>query len=954
MAFDIENFKNNKKLLSIMLVFIVLLVLLNGLLGVSTTSEAKLEDKEIEISKLVINEIMTSNKGVFIDPTGNTYDWLELYNGSDKDIDLTNYGLSDKDDGSVKWLFPNIIIPKESYLVVYLPGEKLEGLYAAFSLKAEGGETITLKKPNGKVVDTVKTVKLDKNNVMARNFKGEWIVTADITPGFKNNEEGRNEYLSSSKGIMEPSTLVISEFLPSNEGNVMFNGDKLYGYIEVTNEGDTSVNLTEYYLSNDPGTIYKWHLPEVVLEPNQSYLIFTNNINADNNANFTLKHHAGTVILANRYGILEQVDYEELTNGMAYIKNDNRWYQGGNISPGFPNTTSGKISYQEKYDKAPKSLLINEVMSSNTKFMPQNGNQFYDWVELYNNSSEPINLSEYTLTTDYNDRKMYTLPKVTLAPGHYYTLMASGDTSLSNGNYIHTNFKLSSGKGLLLYKDEQLVDSLYIYSIPRGSSYGRGNSIGHYYYSQPTPNAKNEDNGIREISYNPTFSKDGGIYNDVTTMEVKIEGNGTIYYTTDGSIPNKNSLKYTEPLYLNTTTVLKAVAYEKNKKNSEVVTNTYIINENHQIPVMSISLPESKFETIERNTYGHGTVGAHVELYEENSSFSIDCGFKLFGGQSRELAKKSYALKFNDTYSGSRLKYKVFPDKNIVEFNTLVLRSGSQDQNSSMIRDEFNSLLQVRYGTLDAQAVKPIVLYINGKYWGVYFIREKIDDDFIEDNYNVKGKTNIVNYKYQREVGSNSKFINLKNYILNSDMTIYDSFEYVGEELNLTNFADYWVFQYFLNSSDLHNIRYYYNNDVDKGKIRTIVYDTDYSLMNDYGSYYLSFIKNPSFLKAPPDTTILVGLMENDYFKDLFIQRIAYYTNHVWTKEHVEEIYNYLYQSIKPEMMRNCERWDLDYNHWAAAVERLHKNILSRQSAVKRNTKNYFKLTEEEYNEYFA
>ena len=114
----------------------------------------------------------------------------------------------------------------------------------------------------------------------------------------------------------------------------------------------------------------------------------------------------------------------------------------------------------------------------------------------------------------------------------------------------------------------------------------------------------------------------------------------------------------------------------------------------------------------------------------------------MFGGQSRELDKKSFALKFNSS-TGGKLHYKVFDNKDLVEFNTLVLRSGSQDQTSSMIRDEFNSTMLINYGTLDAQAAKPVVLYINGKYWGVYFLREKINTDFIENNYNADGSITI-------------------------------------------------------------------------------------------------------------------------------------------------------------------------------------------------------------------
>jgi len=953
MKLNTDTFKSNKKQLFVMLLSFTLLILFNALMINIKPSESQLTDEEIEIRKLVINEVMTSNKGVYIDPTGNNYDWVEIYNGSNKNINLANYGLSDKDDGTTKWLFPSITIPSNSYIIVYLSGEKTDGLYANFSLKSEGGEKLTLKNPSGKIIDAVETMELNKNTTMARDAKGNWLITEDITPGYENTEEGRKEYLSNSKGLLADETLSLTEFLPANEGNVIFNGDKLYSYIEVTNEGETTLNLSNYYLSNDIKTIYKYRLPDVDLPAGESYLIYTNDLDKENNANFRLKHHTGAVILSNRFAIIEDVEYEEVTNGVAYVKMNNRWRQTGNISPGYPNDTAGKVKYQEKYDIPKQDIIISEIMSSNNKYLPQNGNQYYDWIELYNNSSEVINLSTYSLTTDYDDKKMFTLPDFNLAPNEYIVLIASGDTSLSNNNYVHTNFKLSSGKGLFIYKEEQLIDSLFIYSIPRGSSYGRGNLNSHFYYTNPTPGAPNDNNGIREVSLNPSFSTEGGVYNNVTSLEIKIEGSGTIYYTTDGSIPTNSSTKYTDPISLSNTTVIRAVSYENNKKNSEVITNSYIINENHSVPVMSISMPESKFQNISSNTYGHNTTPAHAELFEEDTSFSLDCGFKLFGGQSRELPKKSFALKFNSSYSGGKLNYKVFDNKDLVEFNTLVLRSGSQDQTSSMIRDEFNSTMLINYGTLDAQACKPIVLYVNGRYWGVYFIREKIDSDFIENNYNVSGPTNIMNSKLGKEEGSNSRLINLRNFILNNDISEEANYEYVKTQINVENYADYWAYLFILNSTDLHNLRYYNNNNVDSGRIRMIVYDTDYSFYNT-GLNYMSFIQNPGFLLSPPDTTIIKGLMQTPQFKELILERISYYLKNVWTEEHINETYNYLIESITPEMRRNAERWGQDYGKWENSIRALKKSIDSRRNAVKSVSLSYFQLTEEEYDKYFS
>ena len=197
--FDKKMLKDNIMLI-IGLVFIIgILAVVNIFISGGSDSMGGLDSSDIDVNQLVINEIMTSNKGAYSDEYGNTYDWIELYNGSSKDIDLSKYTLSDEESGNAKWIFPNVTIKSKSYLIVYLSGTTADGLYTNFALSKAGGELITLKKPNGKVVDTVRTESLSKNTVMARNGKGEWTVTSDITPGFDNNIEGRNNFLASRK-----------------------------------------------------------------------------------------------------------------------------------------------------------------------------------------------------------------------------------------------------------------------------------------------------------------------------------------------------------------------------------------------------------------------------------------------------------------------------------------------------------------------------------------------------------------------------------------------------------------------------------------------------------------------------------------------------------------------------------------------------------------------------------
>lgn len=368
---------------------------------------------------------------------------------------------------------------------------------------------------------------------------------------------------------------------------------------------------------------------------------------------------------------------------------------------------------------------------------------------------------------------------------------------------------------------------------------------------------------------------------------------------------------------------------------------------------MSISLNNSDLNYLNAKLYADRIVNAHVEFYEEDSFFTTSCGLKLFGGQSRQLDKKSFSLKFSNKYASSNLNYKVFDDKDIMEFGDLVIRSGSQDQTSSMIRDEFVSKILTDYTSLLAQSSKPTVLYINGNYHGIYYIKEKINEDFVQNNYNVSSSVNIVDHLLRTESGSNSEYIDLKNYILTHDMSSNDSYNYVSNILDIDNFIDSYVIEFIINDTDIHNVRFYNTSSIDNGKIKVILYDSDYSFFEDYGSNYINFLIYHYGLHNPPDSTYLEGLLKNSSFKKRFVERISYYMKNVWTEENIMKVYNYYYNAIEGEMMRNSKRWNQSYDNWKESINTLKKNALSKIESIPKATKEYFSLSDKEYYEYF-
>lgn len=957
MNINVKFIKQNKKFILsaafLMIVLIVISVFMPDNANNIPTKDLENTGNE-NIGSLVINEVMASNDGALAAPNGGVYDWIELYNGNNYDINLKNYSLSDQENKG-RWAFPEVTIEANSYLVVYLSGKNQEGLYANFKISSSG-ESIFLKNTNGKIVDAVTVSNMNANEVIARDLDGTWFLSSKPTPGFINTLEGYNNYLES---LIEDSDIKINEVLPRNAGNFKNSYNNYVGYIEIINTGENTVNLEGYCISDNLSAPFRTCLQEIFIKPNSTVVIYMGN--HENNkteyySGFNLNSKTGDAVLTNNKGkIIDKVSYNNLANGMALVRENDSFYESSNISPGYLNDKDGRNGFAKSKLKNTEDLIINEIMNNNSSCLPQNGNEYYDWIELKNNSNKEIDLSEYTLTTNDNILDMYQLPKITLSPGEYYIVMASGDSNLSNSSYQHSNFKISEIESLYLVKNKEVIDSMFIANVPLGYSYGRGSGYGLYYYSRPTPNSIN-GSGVDAIAYMPSLSITPGVYNNSDGISLEIEGNGTIYYTLDGSTPTTSSRVYNGPILLSKTTVVKAISYQSDKLISSTVTGSYIINENHTLPVMSVSLNPSSFNLVQANAWNTELeVAGYAELYEDGKSFSIPCGFKLFGGSTRGLSKKSFALKFKSKYGASSLNYQVFENRDYSKYDTLVLRSGSQDNETAFIRDILGTSLVDGVTNLKVQAYKSVILYINGNYWGIYNIREKVDEDFIGNNYNVDGeKSNIVRIDYQVSAGTTDDYRDVVNYLNTHDMSDKNNYEYIKTKLNILSFADYWAAENWVSNNDIINTRFYSHPDVDSGRVNMIFYDLDYAMYHKRKDYFSFTVQAEGMSDFHVSTEMMRSLIRSEEFQHDFLERISYQLENVWNEERVLARIDEIYNKLKPEMERNQLRWGMTMQHWEEQIEFLRDYARSRGSYVKSTAKRFFGLTDAEMKEYFG
>ncbi len=866
------------------------------------------ENNTETINKLIINEVVTNNAGIYIDENNRLSDFIELYNGTDHDIDLTGYGLSDKKD-SVKWLFPEVTIKSKGYLVVNCVGGDNEGLNANFKLSSGGKEDIILVNAHKKIIDGITTVALGKNQSINRLSSGGIMVCDYGTPGQENSLAGLNTYIESLYG-QDDNNLVINELLVRNKGNFIDEKGFMYGYIELKNNSEEEINLKDYCLSNDESVPFRYTFEDVVLAPGEIYVINTGDGNHfdDDHLGFNFASKTGKAILSYKGHIINEVSYDGLASGLALIRmDDGKYVSGSFLSKGYENTNEGVDKFQLESVNNYKGLIINELMNLNDEYLAQNGNEYYDWIELYNNSDSTINLADYYITNSPEQLTFAKLPDVELGAGEYYIVMASGNNKLSNKSYTHVDFKLSENESVLIYDGNRIVDSVVISNIPYGYSYGRNENRGWYYISEPTPKRPN-NSGRRTVSLNPEFSTIGGIYNDEKSMTISLSGYGDIYYTLDGSEPDKSYGRYySGPITLNDSTVIKAVVYSSDSYRSEVVTNSYFINEGITLPICSISMDPYDYRILVNNSWSDNELPANIEFYEPNGSFNEGCSIACFGNNARNMAKLSFGIRFKSQYGCSELVYPLFDNRDNSIYQSIVVRSGSNDWTKTIFKDALACNLSDEY--VVSQDYKSCVLFVNGNYKGIYNLREKVNAAFISERFNVsQDSVTIVNADLTIKCGDGDFYDEVIYFCQTHDLYYDSNYEYVKTILDIDNVIDFWICQMYCCNPDVNNIRYFKSTELDGGKWKYIFYDLDQAFRFWDKNYYYSYLTSygmEGFVENVYDNTIPRALFRNAEFKEKWLERLSFHLQNTFTKDRVTEYFNKFVDSYSNDISRD-------------------------------------------------
>ena len=636
-------------------------------------------------------------------------------------------------------------------------------------------------------------------------------------------------------------------------------------------------------------------------------------------------------------------------------------------------------------------LGINELLADNVYSTPEINDftDFGDWIELYNGGATAVDLSGYHLSDNLEQPFRWTFPSGASIPaGGYLLVWADGydskpGLSLTRDfwpyasfvtRYYHANFKLSAtGEEVGLFTPGGTrIDGITYGPDLTGRWYGekamdwqQGDlSYGRYpdggstwgYFSEPTAGTTNRlpqlaQNLFRAPTAIVSPAEPLFINGPVTVTLSSGAGVTAIRYTLDGGQPTSASLLYTNAFTITTNTVVRARAFATGLHPSEVTTRTFLVNQRKpDLPVVSFVIdPLLLYDTVTgifKNNLKEREVPGTIQFCTtpSNTAFKIDAGFRMFSLNTFLGPQKPLTVYLDGKYGTSEIGYQLFPEKPIGHFDRFVLRNGNDDWAVAFLRDTLGQ--QMLKGAINnaTQGFRPCASYLNGAYYGLINIQEKMDEMYCVKNYGV----DLANIDFFENDGTTGDELldcgtadgwnALIAYLGANSMAVPANYEYVKSQVDIEDLVDYVAGQVFADDSAWAHNRKWWRDRNPGGKWRWCFVDLDRA----FGT-----VSDNRITDLASNMGVFHELLSNTEFKAYCAQRVMAHLNSSFSTNRILPIINYEAQRIRSEIIEHAKLYGSkggisSVTTWDTNIEAIRSYARQRPAIAMQQVASYF------------
>jgi hypothetical protein len=765
--------------------------------------------------------------------------------------------------------------------------------------------------------------------------------------------------------------LVINEGSNKNYSTISDEDGDFEDWIEIYNSGSTAIDLFNYSLSDNsnPG---EWAFPHQIVQPGQYIIVFCSGKDRFASSSFTNVLSDSTFapqIGWNPHYFTNPFYWDGVSNIILNLCTYNPFYQcntihsqsattynSATIALNYPNSACG-FSGGSNAQQRPNIRFNSSIVGTG---IIQNG--FYDYPSAYSNWYEGAR-QQYLYTASElvsaglsaGNIDSMAFDVIATCPTNFQlfdiSLANTGINSLpsnfitANGNFNHTNFKISSnGETIKLYNPSNIqISSLNVncgpgYDVSAGSFPDATVTIKKF--SEPTPGLSN-NGSIPAVNYTmaPVLSVNSGIYTSAFSVNISDPNNpgANIYYTLDASDPDTNSILWNGiPISVSQTTIVRARSFLNGYIPSTITSASYLFNLNHTTPIISLisdSLnlfgPTGMFDNPTLDLLKASSIDYFDSTANHNLLFSRRAGIIMDGGWgSRGLPQRPFRIKFDDGVLGQGpISGFIIPDRpNRNQYSDFMLRNGSNQYLILPHKDAAQTKMMGDGTNNYYSAWRPATVYINGEYWGLYELREKFNTEMFELSENatessIEILSSSAQYGFQLRAveGDVQNFYDSYNSF--SQLNPLDStfWNQADQYFDMTYYNDYMIGEIWMNNADwgfnYNNLKIYRSNATNY-RWRYILMDLEYGLLpnpsNDFSCGYdllEQLINWPSTDPVNPHFNIFWKGIQNDRFRNYFINRFADQMNTMYLPSRLLAIENSMYNQTLPEMPAHFARW---------------------------------------------
>ncbi len=517
--------------------------------------------------------------------------------------------------------------------------------------------------------------------------------------------------------------------------------------------------------------------------------------------------------------------------------------------------------------------------------------------------------------------------------------------------FSHTSGFYSAPFGLILSTD---VPAANIYYTIDGSEPDPGNLSGSTYtYKNTWVEQPGQEPGQLLTGFYRTHTYEDPIF----ILNRRFE---------EDRITNKASSYHNPPYYFPDApvvkgTVVRAITARAGDTPSPVVSHTYFIMDRNRydLPVIAISTGEQNLFDYNKGIYTPGKVfdnwrennpdrnadGGRPGNYhqrgrdwEHPASFTFwdsgspkpelnqEVGIRIHGGWSRAQPMKSLRIYARSDYGNSRLEYPFFPDQDYDTYKRLILRNSGNDNPNTLFRD---ALIQrvCREMSFDTQAYRPVIVFLNGEYWGIHNIRERYDKHYIKRVYDIDEEDlDLLTGNAWRKEGNNHHYVETIEYIEANGLQEDIHYEYIQTRIDTDNFIDYQIANIYSANTDWpsNNIDFFrkrtdsyqpYTPHGHDGRWRWMAFDMDFGFgiwgksPNENVLEFATATDGPGWPNPPWSTFLLRSFLENEEFRTEFLNRFADLLNSAFLPERVTALIDEYQQVLEPSFQEHINRW---------------------------------------------